>query len=75
MRNTEGERILELAVEHDLVVGNTHFHKKDNHLITYHSGGNSSQINYILVRKSDFKEVRNIKVFPGGRCDSTSFTY
>ena len=75
LRNTEGERILEFAVAHDLVVSNTHFHKKDNHLITYHSGGNSSQINYILVRKSDFKEVRNIKVFPGGSCDSTSFTY
>ena len=50
---------------HNLVVGNTHFHKKDNHLITYHSGGNSSQIDYILVRKSDFKQVRNIKAIPG----------
>ena len=34
LRNTEGEGILEFAVAHDLVVGNTHFHKKDNHLIT-----------------------------------------
>ena len=65
MKNTEGTRILEFAVVHNLVVGNTHFHKKDNHLITYHSGGNSSQIDYILVRKSDFKQVRNIKVIPG----------
>ena len=55
LRNTEGERILEFAVAHDLVVGNTHFHKKEDHLITYQSGGNSSQIDYILVRKSDFK--------------------
>ena len=60
LRNTEGERILEFAVAHDLVVANTHFYKKDNHLITYHSGGNSSQADYILVRKSDFKQVRNI---------------
>ena len=65
MRNTEGERILEFVVAHDLVVGNTHFHKKDNHLIIYHSGGNSSQTDYILVRKSDFKQVRNMKVIPG----------
>ena len=65
LRNTEGERILEFAVAHDLVVGNTHFHKKENHLITYQSGGNSSQIDYFLVRKSDFKQVRNIKVIPG----------
>ena len=62
-RNTEGKRILEFAVAHNLVVGNT-FPKKDNHLITYHSGGNSSQIDYILVRKSDFKQVCNIKVIP-----------
>ena len=34
LRNTEGKRILEFAVAHDLVVGNKHFHKKDNHLIT-----------------------------------------
>ena len=50
---------------HNLVVGNTHFHKKDNPLITYHSGGNSSQIYYIIVRKSDFKQVHNIKGIPG----------
>ena len=65
LRNTEGECILEFKVGHDLIVGNTHFHKKDNHLITYHSGGNSSQTDYILARKSDFKKVRNIKVIPG----------
>ena len=68
LRNTEGERLLESAVAYDLVVGNTHFHKKDNHLITYRSGGhsshgNSSQIDYILVRK--FKQIRNIKVITG----------
>ena len=57
--------MLEFAVVHDLVVGNTYFHKKENHLITYQSGGNSSEIDYILVRKSDFKQVRNIKVIPG----------
>ena len=34
LKNTEGERILNFAIAHDLVVGNTHFHKKDNHLIT-----------------------------------------
>ena len=64
MRNTEGEHILEFPVVHDIFVGNPHFHKKDNHLTTYHSGGNSSQIDYIL-RKSHFKQVHNIKVIPG----------
>ena len=65
LRKFEGERIIEPAVAQDLALGNTHFHKKDNHLITYHSGGNSSHIDYILIRKSAFKQVRNIKVIPG----------
>ena len=65
LRNIEGERIPEFAVAHDLVVGNTHVHKKDNHLITYRSDGNSGQTDYILVRKSDFRQVCNIKVIPG----------
>ena len=65
LRNTKAESILEFAVSHDLNVVNTHFHKEDNHLITYHPSGNSSQTDYILVRKSDFKQVCNIKVIPG----------
>ena len=32
---------------------------------TYQSGGISSQIDYILVRRLDFQLLRNIKVFPG----------
>ena len=40
----EGEHILEYAVDHNLVLGNLYFTKKDNHLITNQSGGISSQI-------------------------------
>ena len=35
LRNKEGEHILEFAAAHNLVVGNSYFTKKDNHLITY----------------------------------------
>ena len=38
-RNIDGERILEFAVANNLFVGNSKFVKKDNHLITYQSGG------------------------------------
>ena len=65
IQNKEGENILEFAVAHNLVVGNSCFTKKDSHLITYQSGGNSSQIDYVLVRKSDLKLMRDIKVIPG----------
>ena len=65
IRNKEGENILEFAVAHNLFIGNSCFTKKDSHLIMYQSGGNSSQIDYVLVRKSDLKLVRDIKVIPG----------
>ena len=46
----EGERILELAVAHNLVVSNSLFTKRESHLVTCQSGENQSQIDYILVK-------------------------
>ena len=46
LRNKEGEQILKFAVDDSLVVGNSYFTKKDNHLNTYQSGGINSQIDY-----------------------------
>ena len=43
---------MEFAVFNDLLIGNTKFKKRDTHLITYSSGGQSTQIDYILYRKS-----------------------
>ena len=34
-RNNEGERLLEFAVAYELVVGNSWFKKKFEHLVTY----------------------------------------
>ena len=42
--NLEGERIVEFAVSHKLVVSNSLFTKKESHLVTYQSGENQSQI-------------------------------
>ena len=72
LRNKEGEHILEFAVAYNLVVGNLYFTKKDNHLIPYQSGSISSQIDYTLVRRSDFKLVRNIKVSGNSRLNTFS---
>ena len=46
--NPEGVRILEFAVAHGLAVGNS-----------YQSGSNRSQIDYIFLRKRDFKLVNS----------------
>ncbi|GJS59504.1 retrovirus-related pol polyprotein LINE-1 [Tanacetum coccineum] len=39
VRNEEGRAILDFAIAHDLVVVNSHFKKRDHHLVTFQSGG------------------------------------
>ena len=69
-RNAEGERILEFALANDLLVGNTRYIKRDSHLITYHSGDNKSQVDYVLYPRSFRRSVTNVKVIPGEECAS-----
>ena len=45
----------------DLALVNTFFNKKEEHLITYNSGGNSSQIDFVMTRRADLKEMRRTK--------------
>ena len=68
VRNTEGERVLEFAVAHNMTISNSWFAKSDNHLITYESGGAKTQVDYILVRKQHRKDIRDTKVIPGEEC-------
>ena len=63
-RNAEGDRMLEFATANDLRVGNTWFKKRDSHLVTYSSGGNQTQIDYILYRRGFSRFVSNVKVIP-----------
>jgi hypothetical protein len=49
----------------DLALVNTFFNKNEENLITYKSGGNSSQIDFILTRRADLKEMQDCKVIPG----------
>ena len=68
-RNPEGTRILELCTAADLILTNTHFTKKMMLcLITYRSGNSSSQIDYVLVRWSNLKSLRDIKVIWSEEC-------
>ena len=62
--DSEGERILEYALAHDLFLGNTCFKKRDSHLITYTSGNTATQIDFMLFRKSLRKLVMDVKVIP-----------
>ena len=49
----------------DLALVNTFFIKNEDHLVTYKSAGNSSQIDFIKSRRADLKEMRECKVIPG----------
>ena len=42
--------------------------KKDSLLITYQSGNASSQVDYILFKRRDFKSIRDVKVIPSEEC-------
>ena len=61
VRNESGE-LLHFALAHDLVIANSIFRKKEEHLITYKSGGHATQIDYALVRIRDRVSCRDYKV-------------
>ena len=50
---------------HDLVLTNTCFKKRESHLITFKSGGNSSQIDFLLSRRITKSICKDCKVIPG----------
>ena len=61
-RNPEGLRLLDLCSATDLAISNTFFDKNQDKLVTFSAADNSSQIDYILVKKSFLKHVREVKV-------------
>ena len=64
-QNPEGESILSFAQAYNLVVANTYFQKKDEHLITYKSGDRCSTVDYIITRREKLKHIKDCKVIPG----------
>ena len=49
--NNEGQAVVGFAKRRELVITNTYFVKKPAHRVTCSSGGRSSQVNYIMVRR------------------------
>ena len=67
-KNHESEKLLEFAVANELVVGNSWFKKKFEHLVKYQSGDCEIQTDYILYKRSFRKIVSNVKVIVGEEC-------
>jgi len=61
----DGEKVIDLALSFDMVIGNTLFRKRNEHLITYKSGDRASQIDFLLYRRRNIREIKNCKVIPG----------
>nr|GEU95336.1 ARID DNA-binding domain-containing protein [Tanacetum cinerariifolium] len=70
VRNEKGRAILDFAIAHDLVVVNSHFKKRDHHIVTFQSGGRCTQIDYFIVQKGDLKACKDCRVFPREACSS-----
>ena len=49
----------------NMAVLNTFYRKREEHKITYSSGGRRTQVDYILCRRRNLGEVRDCKVIPG----------
>ena len=66
VENDAGEKIIDFSISNDLVIGNSLFRKRDEHLIGVHkSRYGASQIDFLLYRRRDRNEIRNCKVIPG----------
>ena len=62
VRNKEGSMVLDFAKMMDLAIVNTYFKKKHEHRVTYKSGEKSTQIDYVMCRRRNLKEMCDCKV-------------
>ncbi|KAG5580516.1 hypothetical protein H5410_051143 [Solanum commersonii] len=67
-RNGGGSSLLEFAKAFELVIANSCFPKKENHLVTFRSSVAKTQIDYLLLRKGDRGLVKDCKVIPSEDC-------
>ncbi|KAK3553786.1 hypothetical protein QTP70_011156 [Hemibagrus guttatus] len=64
-RNLEGQMVVDFAKRMDMGVVNTYFQKMEEHRVTYKSGGRRTQVDYILCRRDNLKEISDCKVVVG----------
>ncbi|KAK3563989.1 hypothetical protein QTP86_006240 [Hemibagrus guttatus] len=64
-RNLEGQMVVDFAKRMDMAVVNTYFQKREEHRETYKSGGRRTQVDYILCRRGNLKEISDCKVVVG----------
>ncbi|KAF7704909.1 hypothetical protein HF521_020195, partial [Silurus meridionalis] len=64
-RNVEGQIVVDFAKRMEMAVVNTYFKKKEEHRVTNKSGGRCTQVDYVLCRRCNLKEIGDCKVLAG----------
>ncbi|XP_063600304.1 uncharacterized protein LOC134776484 [Penaeus indicus] len=64
-RNAEGQMVVDFAKRWELMVSNTMFVKRSKQKVTYSSGGRSTQVDYMLVRRERMRDVWDTKAIVG----------
>ena len=60
-RNEEGPMVVDFGKRMDLAIVNTYFKKKYEHRVAYKSGGKSTQVDYVMYRRRNLKEMCDCK--------------
>ena len=61
-RNKEGSMVVDFGKRMNLAIVNTYFKKKDEHRATYKRGEKSTQVDYVMCRRRNLKELCDCKV-------------
>ena len=69
-RNVEGKMLLEFCDAKELCTANTWFKKGEKRKVTYSTGRNGTEIDFVLVGKKNRKYLRDVKVIPGRRASA-----
>ncbi|KAK3539823.1 hypothetical protein QTP70_013336 [Hemibagrus guttatus] len=64
-RNLEGHMVVNFDKRMDMAVVNTYFQKREEHRVTYKSGGRRTQVDYILCRIGNLKEISDCNMVVG----------
>ncbi|KAI5606516.1 hypothetical protein C0J50_2015 [Silurus asotus] len=57
--------VVDFAKRMEIAVVNTYFKKKEEHRVTYKNGGRCTQMDYMLCRRCNLKEIGDSKVLAG----------
>ena len=61
-KNLKGQMVVDFAKRMQMAVLNTYFRKKEEQPVTYKSGESCAQVDYVLCRRCNLKEICDCKV-------------